>query len=184
MHIGIGVSGDKQECYRVSLLNPLDSPDPAWSYKTEFLSDGTSEIISDGVRNKKNLNPQAGLAALKMVELETDNTAAQLMRALQEFAIYCPNTPTLRGINPDQQSRLPVGLNGGQLAEAFELLRKHLESQGDEGDAILDQVLGLIDWVADVGTTSQAGSLLSPKVPRSKHLLKFTDRFMQKAAMS
>jgi len=181
VHIGIGVSGDKQECYRVSLLNPLDSPDPAWSYKTEFLSDGTSEIISDGVRNKKNLNPQAGLAALKMVELETDNTAAQLMRALQEFAIYCPNTPTLRGINPDQQSRLPVGLNGGQLAEAFELLRKHLESQGDEGDAILDQVLGLIDWVADVGTTSQAGSLLSPKVPRSKHLLKFTDRFMQKS---
>ena len=180
-HIGIGVSGDKQECYRVSLLNPLDSPDPAWSYKTEFLSDGVSEIISDGVRNKKNLNPQAGLAALKMVELETDNTAAQLMRALQEFAIYCPNTPTLRGINPDQQSRLPVGLNGGQLAEAFELLRKHLESQGEGGEAILDEVLGLIDWVADVSTTSQAGSLLSPKVPRSKHLLKFTDRFMQKS---
>ena len=180
-HIGIGVAGDKQECYRVSLLNPLDSPDPAWSYKTEFLSDGTSEIISDGVRNKKNLNPQAGLAALKMVELETDNTAAQLMRALQEFAIYCPNTPTLRGINPDQQSRLPVGLNGGQLAEAFELLRKHLESQGEAGEEILDQVLDLIDWVADVSTTSQAGSLLSPKVPRSKQLLKFTDRFMQKS---
>lgn len=180
-HIGIGVSGDKQECYRVSLLNPLDSPDPAWSYKTEFLSDGIAEIISDGVRNKKNLNPQAGLAALKMVELETDNTAAQLMRALQEFAIYCPNTPTLRGINPDQQSRLPVGLNGGQLAEAFELLRKHLESQGEAGEEILDQVLDLIDWVADVSTTSQAGSLLSPKVPRSKQLLKFTDRFMQKS---
>lgn len=83
------------------------------------------------------------------------------MRALQEFAIYCPNTPTLRGINPDQQSRLPVGLNGGQLAEAFELLRKHLESQGDEGDAILDEVLDLIDWVADVTITSQAGSLLA-----------------------
>ena len=86
-HIGIGVAGDKQECYRVSLLNPLDSPDPAWSYKTEFLSDGVCEILSDGVRNKTNLNPQAGLAALKMAELETDNTAAQLLRALQEFAI-------------------------------------------------------------------------------------------------
>lgn len=110
-HIGIEVSGALSECYRVSLLNPLESPEPAWKYKTEFLSDGSDEIIADGVRNKKNLNPLAGLAALKMVELAEDNPAAQLMRALQEYAIYCPNTPTLRGITPDLQSRRPMGLN-------------------------------------------------------------------------
>ena len=180
-HIGIEVSGAFSECYRVSLLNPLESPEPAWKYKTEFLSDGSDEIIADGVRNKKNLNPLAGLAALKMVELAEDNPAAQLMRALQEYAIYCPNTPTLRGITPDLQSRRPMGLNGGQLAEAFEMLRTHLEGQGEAGEEILDEVLALIDWVADVAITSQAGTLLSPKVPRSKHLLKFTDRFMQKS---
>ncbi|GKQ63699.1 hypothetical protein KAM338_38760 [Aeromonas caviae] len=180
-HIGIEVSGEWQECYRVSLLNPLGSPEPAWKYKTEYLSDGTAEIIADGLRSKTNLNPQAGLAALKMVELAEDNPAAQLMRALQEYAIYCPNTPTLRGITPDLQSRRPMGLSGGQLAEAFEMLRTHLEAQGDAGEEILDEVLALIDWVADVAITSQAGTLLSPKVPRSKHLLKFTDRFMQKS---
>ncbi len=180
-HIGIEVSGALSECYRVSLLNPLESPEPAWKYKTEFLSDGSDEIIADGVRNKKNLNPLAGLAALKMVELAEDNPAAQLMRALQEYAIYCPNTPTLRGITPDLQSRRPMGLNGGQLAEAFEMLRTHLGGQGEAGEEILDEVLALIDWVADVAITSQAGTLLSPKVPRSKHLLKFTDRFMQKS---
>lgn len=181
VHIGINVSGERGECYRVSLLNPLESPEPAWAYKTEYLSDGSDEIIADGVRNKKNLNPLAGLAALKMVELAEDNPAAQLMRALQEYAIYCPNTPTLRGITPDLQSRRPMGLSGGQLAEAFEMLRTHLEAQGDAGEEILDEVLALIDWVADVAITSQAGTLLSPKVPRSKHLLKFTDRFMQKS---
>ena len=180
-HIGIEVSGSRSECYRVSLLNPLESPEPAWKYKTEFLSDGRDEIIADGVRNKKNLNPLAGLAALKMVELAEDNPAAQLMRALQEYAIYCPNTPTLRGITPDLQSRRPMGLSGGQLAEAFEMLRTHLGGQGEAGEEILDEVLALIDWVADVAITSQAGTLLSPKVPRSKHLLKFTDRFMQKS---
>ncbi|WP_336999620.1 AAA family ATPase [Pantoea agglomerans] len=180
-HIRITAMGDMSECYRASLLNPLDSPEPAWSYKTEYLYDGENEVIADGVRNKKNLNPLAGLAALKMVELEESNPAAQLMRSLQEYAIYCPNTPTLRGITPDLQSRRPVGLNGGQLAEAFELLRIHLESMGDEGEEILDEVLTLIDWVADVRITTQAGNLLSPKVPRSKHLLKFTDRFMQKS---
>lgn len=180
-HIGIGALGDANEGYRVSLLNPLDSPEPAWSYKTEVLTDGTADVVSDGVRNKKNLNPQAGLAALKMVEIEAGNPAARLMRRLQEYAIYCPNTPTLRGVVPDVQSRRPVGLNGGQLAESFYALRKHLEAQGETGDARLDEVLTLIDWVTDVQATSHGAALVSSQVPRTKLMLKFTDRFMNKS---
>lgn len=180
-HIAIGVTGSNNEAYRVSLLNPLDSPEPAWSYKTEVLSDGYEEILSDGIRNKKNLNPKAGLAALQLVDLDPNNAAAQLMQRLQEFAIYCPNTPTLRGIVPDQQSRLPLGLSGGLLAEGFAALRQHLESRGQEGEDILDQVLELIDWVADIQTTSYGTNLLSPKVPRTKLLLKFSDRFMNQS---
>ncbi|XZO01432.1 MAG: AAA family ATPase [Microcoleus sp.] len=180
-HIAIGVTGSGNEAYRVSLLNPLDSPEPAWDYKTEVLSDGHKEILSDGIRNRKNLNPKAGLAALQLVDLDPHNAAAQLMQRLQEFAIYCPNTPTLRGIVPDQQSRLPLGLSGGQLAEGFAALRQHLEGRGQEGEDILDQVLELIDWVADIQTTSYGTNLLSPKVPRTKLLLKFRDRFMNQS---
>lgn len=177
-HIMITATSANQATYRVALLNPTDSPEPAWSYKTEFLSDGETEIVSDGVRNKKNLNPKAGLAALKLVDLEPDNPATKLMQRLQDFAIYCPNTPTLRGIVPDQQSRTPVGLSGGQLAEGFDNLRQHLEPESEE---ILEQVLGLIDWISDVETTSYGANLLSPKVPRTKRILKFNDRFMQKS---
>lgn len=180
-HIAISVEGESKEIYRVSLLNPLDSPEPAWSYKTEVLSDGQEEIISDGVRNKKNLNEKAGLAALKLVDLEPTNLAAQLMQSLQEFAIYCPNTPTLRGIVPDQQSRAPVGLSGGQIAEGFASLRKHLDNGNEESADILDEVLEMIDWVSDIQTTSHGTPLLSPKVPRTKLLLKFTDRFMNQS---
>lgn len=182
-HIGVEVEGEAGESYRVSLLNPLDSPEPAWSYKTEALTDGQQEIVSDGVRNKKNLNPQAGLAALKLVDLEPANPAAQLMQRLQEYAIYCPNTPTLRGIAPDMQSRAPVGLNGGQLAEGFAALSKHLGN--NENDSMagerLDEVMALIDWVADIQTTSHGAALLSTKVPRTKWMLKFTDRYMNKS---
>lgn len=180
-HISLGVEGFAGASYRVSLLNPLDSPEPAWSYKTEVLSDGTHEIVSDGVRNKKNLNPQAGLAALKQVDLEPDNPAARLMQCLREYAIYCPNTPTLRGVVPDIQSRRPVGLNGGLLAESFEALRHALEAKGEAGELLLDQVLELIDWVADVQATSHGAALVSSKVPRTKLMLKFTDRFMNKS---
>lgn len=182
-HIGVEVEGEAGEAYRVSLLNPLDSPEPAWSYKTEVLSDGHQEVVSDGVRNKKNLNPQAGLAALKLVDLEPTNPAAQLMQRLQEYAIYCPNTPTLRGIAQDLQSRAPVGLNGGQLAEGFAALSKHLGNNDHDPAAgeKLDEVLALIDWVADIQTTSHGAALLSTKVPRTKWMLKFTDRYMGKS---
>ncbi|MCU8019894.1 AAA family ATPase [Shewanella sp. SM72] len=178
-HIGISVTSSLAAEYRVSLLNPLESPDPAWSFKTEYLFDGCEEIITDGIRAKKNLNPTAGLAALKQVELNTGNYAYELMQSLRDYAIYCPNTPTLRGITQDIQSRSPVGLSGGLLAEAFETLRKHLTQLEDTGEEVLDEIYSLIDWVADINITSQAGSLLSAKVPRAKHLIKFTDRYMK-----
>lgn len=178
-HIGMEAQSAAGAAYRVSLLNPLDSPEPAWSYKTEVLSDGTAEIVSAGVRNKKNLNPQAGLAALRLVEVAPGNPAAQLMQALQQYAIYCPNTPALRGTVPDTQPRAPVGLSGGQLAEAFAALRQRY-ANADESTP-LDDVLELIDWVADIDTTTHGANLLSPKVPRTQVMLKFTDRFMQKS---
>lgn len=177
-HIGLDASSSRGAAYRVSLLNPLESPEPSWTYKTERLFDGHTDIIASGVRSSTNLNPAAGLAALKRVELEEGNGAAQLLRALQDYAIYCPNTPVLRGISPDTQSRRPVGLNGGQVAEGFDQLGQHLASLGEPGEELLDQVLSLMDWVQDVDVISQAGSLLSPKVPRTRNLVRFTDRFM------
>ncbi|MCX6178766.1 MAG: AAA family ATPase [Chlorobiales bacterium] len=178
----ISAEGDANEIYRVSLLNPLDAPEPAWSYKTEFLTDGKQEFVSRGVRNMRiNLNKQAGLAALKLVDLEPSNTAAQLLQRLQEFAIYCPNTPTLRGVAPDMQSRALVGLSGGQLAEGFATLRKNLSDAEGDTTEVLDQVLELIDWVSDIQTTSHGAPLLSPNVPRTKLMLKFTDRFMNRS---
>lgn len=177
-HIGISAEGAGGEAYRVSLLNPLESPEPAWSYKTEVLTDGHEDIVTDGVRNKKNLNPQAGLAALRLVEVESTNPAAQLMKRLQDYAIYCPNTPTLRGIVPDTQPRAPVGLSGGQLAEGYAELIRQLASGDSEA---LDEILELIDWVNDIQATTHGGALLSPKVPRTKWMLKFTDRHMVKS---
>ncbi|MDP2828857.1 MAG: AAA family ATPase [Sulfuricellaceae bacterium] len=178
VHIGLSAQGTQSANYRVSLLNPLENPEPAWSFKTERLSDETSEIVSDGVRNKRNLTPTAGLAALRLVEVATDRPAADLMQRIQNFAIYSPNTPTLRAMVGDPQSRNPVGLAGGRLAEGFAEFRK---SVLDHDDDLLDSVFELVDWVADIQTTSSAGSLLSPSVARTKEVLKFTDRFMRKS---
>lgn len=63
-------------------------------------------------------NPEAGLAALKMVEMTDQDDALLLLNELRDFAIFTPNTPTLRGTLADSQQRQPVGLAGGQLANA------------------------------------------------------------------
>ncbi|MDX2283029.1 MAG: AAA family ATPase [Bacteroidia bacterium] len=174
-HITIGAVSESGASYRIALLNPLYAPEPAWSFKTEVLSDGTEPLSSVGVRNPPK-NPQASLAALRLVDLDPANPAAVLMKTLQSYAIYCPHTPVLRGIVPDQQPRVPAGLNGGLLAEGFRQLQEDLA--GEAGEALLDQLMELIDWVSDIQATSQGAALLSPKVPRTAWMLKFTDRFM------
>src|SRR5882724_2715409 len=70
-HITLEADSESAATFRVSLLNPLEKPEPAWSFKTEFLSSGATEVVSRGVRSgKENLDPTAGLSALKVVELQ------------------------------------------------------------------------------------------------------------------
>lgn len=170
-HIMLEAAGDPAATFRVSLLNPLDKPKPAWSFKTEFLSSGDREIVRRGVRSG-NLDETRGLTALKVVDLQPDDPASLLVKTLQDYAIYTPNTPALRSTVPDVQMRFPVGLVGGGLAEGFDALKRSIEAEQ------LDEVLELIDWVRDVSVTNVVGDLLAPSVPRTKNVLKFTDRFM------
>lgn len=53
VHIGIGVSGDKQECYRVSLLNPLDSPDLPGLTKLNFSPMAPPKLSRMGCETRK-----------------------------------------------------------------------------------------------------------------------------------
>lgn len=176
-HITLEAVNKADATYRVSLLNPLDNPEPAWSYKTEYLADRQGEYVSVGVRSEKKLTPTAGFAALKLVDILEESSAHRLMTCLQQFAIYSPNTLTLRALVADKQTRIPVGLAGGRLAEAFGELRKLVLNKDED---LLDSVLELIDWVADV-EIGPPGSLMSPSVPRTKEIIKFTDRFMTKS---
>lgn len=173
-HILLEAKGEPDAIYRLSLLNPLGKPEPAWSFKSEFLSSRAIPIIGRRPPDKKKLNLDefAGLAALKIVELRPNDPASLLLKALQGYSIYTPNTPALRATTQDTQTRPPVGLVGGGLAEGFEALKRTVDVD------LLDDVLGLIDWVSDASATDAASTLLSPSVPRAKRVLKFVDRFM------
>lgn len=162
--------------YTVSLNNPLEKPRPAWLFKTEDLRSKRKSVASRSPRLAKNV--EQGIAALKVAELDESNPALQLMNTLRDYAIYAPNTLMLRGLANDPQSREPVGLAGGRLAEAVRQL-KSLSHRDDFLAESLEDLLGLIDWVRDFDVTSMAESILSSSVPRSKMVLRFRDRFMR-----
>jgi predicted ATPase len=164
--------------YLVTLWNPIQKPSPAWKFKTERLERGNGPPIVTRYPGKRR-NPEQGYAALKVVDLEPNDPALLLMDELRNYSIYSPNTPTLRGLLQDQQTREPVGLSGGRLPEAIDELL--VEAKKNEGlSELLDEVLELMDWASDFSAAPSLGVPLSPSAARSRLVVQFIDRFMAK----
>ena len=175
-HLYFGASG-AQASYEVSLHNPLNGPAPAWRFKTEKWEDENQKLVGHSPRSTES-NPERGLAALKAVEV-AQGAALDLLRLLQDYVIFSPTTPVLRGVAPETQPRNPVGLSGGNLAQAIlELLKQR--RQNDHSKRICRDVLGLVDWAKSFGATSSSRLPLSPAAAASKTVIRFGDRFMSK----
>ncbi|EFK09674.1 RecF/RecN/SMC N-terminal domain protein [delta proteobacterium NaphS2] len=176
----------KSASYEVSLFNPIKEPSPVWRYHTENLQQGGQRIVGRSHRKKDKHNPEAGLAALKLVEMTDKDDALHLLNELREFAIFTPNTPTLRGNIADGQQRQPVGLSGGQLANAvMDIHRRRILKKGQTDEVVtfrnrvLQDALYLMDWAKSFGTAAAATMPLSPAVASSEKVIRFTDRFMK-----
>lgn len=176
--IDLGATSDDGSSLRVTLWNPKDDLEAAWSFKTETLSSVDGRIIaSRSPATQQSLNPTRGLSALRIVEIDPGDSAVLLMDLLSNFAIYCPNTPSLRGLTQDQQSREPVGLAGGRLPEAVGELIEAAKADSNLGDA-MEEVRDLLDWASDFSARTSDGVSLSPSAARSRVVIEFVDRFM------
>ncbi len=177
--LGFGSTSDQHASYDVTLWNPNDDePSASWSYKTEYFKRSPDDVIvGRSPSSKGDLNPEQGIAALRTVELVPPDPALALMDELRLFSIYNPNTPTLRGMESDSQSRIPVGLSGGRLPEAIDELMQAGEKNGDLRD-LLEEVLDLIDWAQGFKAAPSQELPLSAHAARSPLVVQFTDRYM------
>lgn len=166
--------------FSVGLFNPLDKPEPAWRYKTEFLTeDGMIKPhVGRSPRSKIRLDPYAGYAALKAVELPEESLAGKLLKELRQFAIYSPDTATLRGLDVDRQSREPVGLSGGRLAEAVRDVFRSIPRHSGKVGGYVAMALNLIDWANGIIATKPDDVPVSKNIPQPTRILRFSDRFM------
>ncbi|MCB9746495.1 MAG: AAA family ATPase [Alphaproteobacteria bacterium] len=158
--------------YRVQLNNPLHDPAPAWKLSHEYLEEDGRKLVGRGPASKTQMDPYRGLAALRSVEWAPERRASRLLNVLSRYAIYEPNTSTLRGLTPDPNPREPIGLSGGRLPQAVaELMKAHPE--------VAEQALELIDWAASFRARKVGADLpLSPSVASAQQVLYFRDRFM------
>ena len=169
----------EEASYSVGLFNPLDKPEPSWRFKTERLEEPGRESIGRSPATKKfHLDPTAGYIALKAVELPEESLAGRLLKELRQFAIFAPDTTTLRGLDTDSQSREPVGLRGGRLAEAVTGVFGRLLHRDKTVRELYESVLELIDWADVVVSTSPDSVPVSKNIPQPTRILRFRDRFM------
>lgn len=177
-HIYFSGSSDEAH-YDVSLNNPMTDPSPAWKFKTELLARGSTKLASRGPNSRNNPNTENGLAALKAVELNEDDAALGLMRRLQGYVIYSPTTPVLRGVAPETQPRLPLGLSGGRLPEAVHELLLSRRPDNDREKNICNEALSLISWAKSYGSAQASNLPLSPAASSSPRVIRFVDKYMK-----
>jgi predicted ATPase len=161
--------------YSVGLYNPLEKPRPAWHYKTELLTEDGTKLVGRSPRSKEKLNPYRGYAALKSVELESNDGASSLLEALSQYCVFSPNTASLRGLESDSSSRIPVGISGARLAEAV-----HELFAGDNkvSDDVYFSILRLIGWVRGLGSSDGSLVPVSKSVNQPRIVLRFRDKYM------
>ncbi len=178
-HILFSCEGKGGASLSVTLWNPLGNPSPAWKYKTENLRVGQDTIATRTTTSAGRHNQEQGMAALKTVELPPDHAAVALMDLLRSYSIYCPNTPSLRGLVQDVQARDPVGLSGGRLPEAVDELLAAAQKDPKLAE-LVDEVRELIDWAKDFSAAPSTKVPLSPSAARSRLVIQFVDRYMKK----
>ncbi|MCP4109264.1 MAG: ATP-binding protein [Desulfobacteraceae bacterium] len=169
--------------YEVKLNNSVETPEDAWNYEHELFLLDNIKII-----DRKHISKISGPSGLKNFLLEFDKNknmgilgsfdGFKKITILNNYKIFMPTTPVLRGLQPDIVPIEPVGLLGGRLAEAVEDILD-LENEAI-GSLDLDEVLDLLDWVDEFDITGPSRELLSPNVPSLRSVVRFKDYWMDK----
>ena len=175
-------SEDGKSRYFIGIVNQGKVPRPYWEFQHESLEDDGKVIASRGpTRGRARIHGQpirdersASLAVQARASLQTSERTRDLLTLLDDYAIFAPVTPVLRGIAPDTAPRVPVGLFGGALPEAVESL------SSDPKRRLRRIALDLMDWAEDFTVGPPSKSFIASSVPTMRRVILFRDAFMKK----
>ncbi len=159
--------------YEVTLASPESTRPSGWEFKREVWKSGGKKLVDRVSADGSKGDPQSGLAALQLATIPTSNPAANFLKTLAGYNIYSPDTPMLRGWTPDPQTREPVGLSGGRLAEAMHELMNHKDGGGEK---LTEELKAAVEWFAGFGIMKMN---TGNDATTSIHGLAFMDRFFR-----
>ncbi|WP_429178630.1 AAA family ATPase [Aeromonas salmonicida] len=110
----------------------------------------------------------------------TDNKDVLSLSALEQFGIYFPSTPILRGSSEDSSRKNPLGLYGGRLAESLdEIISDFKESPTNKKE--LQRFFRLFDWFKSFGATKKLNPLLlgNDQLSINNFTVSYKDSFMR-----
>lgn len=119
---------------------------------------------------------------MKLKKISFGNGAAAMRHRIRAIVIFQPNTLTLRGTVSDPNQIIPLGLNGGRLAEALEDIIHTKNGDTFLGTLYLEEVLDLIDWAANISINVPTKTRINSSVPMTRQIIEFTDCFLKDTA--
>jgi energy-coupling factor transporter ATP-binding protein EcfA2 len=157
--------------YQVSLSSPPPRRPMGWEYKKElWVSAGQDLVNRPHPEEATKGDPQAGLAALKLAQMDIADPAAIFLKTLAGYSIYSPDTPVMRGLIQDPQLREPVGLSGGRLAQAA----AEMMSDPNANTKLLAEFRSSFEWFEAFFSVSTSKG---PERSAAGQLLVFLDKF-------
>ena len=167
------------EIMRYSAHLNAPSEDNAWRYHSETLYRDEERIRGRSGRSKEPYDSYVGMMPTEQVSIPTLRSP---MEAFKNYAIYQPFTAALRGLVPDPQQAIPIGLNGGRLAEALDEIMWDEDGDirvGGPCNVYLDEILDLIDWAGSISVGNPTKERVNAAIPVNRSVLEFKDRYLQ-----
>ena len=119
---------------------------------------------------------------MKLKKISFGNGVAAMRHRIRAIVIFQPNTLTLCGTVADPNQIIPLGLNGGRLAEALEDIIHTKNGDTFLGTLYLEDVLELIDWAANISINVPTKTRINSSVLMTRQIIEFTDCFLKDTA--
>lgn len=157
----------------------------SFSYSSETFSVSDEKIAGRSNRGatleNQSINKLAQDKSILGVLQSFDDSYNSTIDSLNNFAIYAPSTPILRGVAEDKTFHEPLGLYGGGLAKALSQVIANNKISSSNSNNDLQRFFKLLDWFQSIGTTSN----IDPNVVPEQNLLgnivvRYKDKFMKK----
>lgn len=161
--------------YSVHMTTPTD--DDTWKYHSESVNQDGNLLWGRSNRSAVQLNNSIGY--FMVVETLNGHGCRKMGKYIEKYGIYQPDTPTLRGTVMDNTQVVPIGLNGGRMADALQEILKSVDGDMRFGTLYMEDVLDLIDWASDFDIAVPKRANLNPGVPSTRQVIEFKDRFLK-----